>query len=144
MDPLSRWKKKCLLLGVTHLNHLHFLKCLQAFYRRRGCRPTTEDSAPCEACLRLNAETAECPEIRFNPVKLSSIQISKARQQAVYDTKHRNVACEKCARWPSYRRCRGGLNLITASNIHLANKSRLETRAQEGKARLADAHNGGW
>lgn len=70
--------------------------------------------------------------------------MSKTRQQAVYDTKPRNVACEKCARWPSYRRCRGGLNLITASNIHLANKSRLETRAREGKARLADAHNGGW
>ena len=54
------------------------------------------------------------------------------------------MACEKCARWPSYRRCRGGLNLITASNIHLANKSRLEPQAQEGEGSLADAHNGGW
>lgn len=55
-----------------------------------------------------------------------------------------NMACEKCARWPSYRRCRGGINLITASNIHLANISRLETQAQKWQASLAGAHNSGW
>lgn len=54
------------------------------------------------------------------------------------------MACEKCARWPSYRRCRGGINLITASNIHLANISRLETQAQKWQASLAGAHNSGW
>lgn len=58
--------------------------------------------------------------------------------------KKRNMACEKCARWPSYRRCRGGINLITASNIHLANISRLETQAQKWQAILAAAHNSGW
>lgn len=55
-----------------------------------------------------------------------------------------NMACEKCARWPSYRRCRGGINLITASNIQLANISRLETQAQKWQASLAVAHNSGW
>lgn len=54
------------------------------------------------------------------------------------------MACGKCARWPSYRRCRGGINLITASNIHLANISRLETQAQKWHASLAGAHNSGW
>lgn len=54
------------------------------------------------------------------------------------------MAYEKCARWPSYRRCRGGINLITASNIHLANISRLERRAQKWHGGLAAAHNGWW
>lgn len=54
------------------------------------------------------------------------------------------MVCEKCARWPPYRRCRGGINLITASNIHLANISRLETQAQKWQASLAGAHNSGW
>ena len=94
----------------------------------------------------------ECPEIRFIPVKISSFQIIKKWQQAVFfcffflfHTKNSwNMACEKCARWPSYRRCRGGINLITASNIHLANISRLETQAQKWQARLAGSLDGKW
>lgn len=85
--------------------------------------------------------------------KRCSFQIIKKWQQSVselffffffplVEKNSRNMACEKCARWPSYRRCRGGINLITASDIHLANISRLETGAQKWHGSLASSHNG--
>lgn len=44
---------------------------------------------------------------------------------------------KKRRRWPSWRRRRGGINLITSSNIHLANVSRWETQAQKWWSSLA-------
>lgn len=124
--------------------------CFQIYSFMKLTTPLTALKARHTLCICVSVRKRdhyECPEIRFIPVKISSFQIIKKWQQAVvfFHTKNSwNMACEKCARWPSYRRCRGGINLITASNIHLANISRLETQAQKWQASLAGAHNSGW
>lgn len=100
--------------------------------------------------LHLSRDHCECSEIRIiNSSKNILIQnhLKKKKWQWALGFSGKNswnMACGKCARWPSCRRCRGGINLIRASNIHLANISRLETQAQKRQARLAGSHNGGW
>lgn len=127
----------------------HFLEFV---FRARGRSKSSSHHAE-YLCLNVRAGPLWVSWNQIYSLKIPSFQIIKIWQQAVFFFSHAhthkkkkktwNMACEKCARWPSCRRCRGGINLITASNIHLANISRLETQAPE-MARQPGRHSQQW